>query len=181
MNKKITLIYGMAIILILAIQISIFFVSNKTPKADVATSFPAISTELLMRGLNIKYYAINIEEEGKQKDKGVFFEVLDGEKVIKSTPILAFKHSNPDKLIYIFMQSDDDFYKFTLVNGGNGRFWKEKRLNIGAIIISYCFKESAELLKFREVFYHETHIKENSLNPDRVIKYRFVVKQDTSP
>ena len=184
MNKKLAIIYGIAILLLGVIQISTFFTNKKVPKSDVATSVPTVSIELLMRALNLNWYSIKIEDIEQQKDQGIFFEVLDNSGVITSKQICSLKHCSPDTngLFYVFIKTNDDNFEFTLINGGNQNSWKEKRLpKEPGFVYTHVFEGISKSLKFGEVFSHEAFVEIFNSNEGKCQKFRFMKKKNTFP
>ena len=162
MSKKLAVIYGAAISLLVSIHIFTFFSTAKSSRVNTKSSSPTVSVEVLMRALEIRCYYINIKEAVKQKDQGIFLEILDGSKVITSRQVYALKHSPSGEFgCYLFIQKHDDFFNFSLINGGN------------------------QMLKLGDVFCHEAINNEDaigmSLSEGNGRKFRLVVKKSTFP
>ena len=183
MSKKLAIIYGTAISLLVIIHIFTFFSTEKTSKVDAKLSSPIVSVEMLMRALDIRCYYVNIKDAAKQKDQGIFLEILDGSQVITSRQVYALKNSPSGEFgCYLFIQKHDEFFNFSLINGGNQSAWKEKQLKGNTFEM---WADQNKMLKFGEVFCHEAINNKDAigmtLNEGNGRKFRLVVKKSTWP
>lgn len=183
MSKKLAIIYGTAISLLVSIHIFTFFSTAKSSRVNTKSSSPTVSVEVLMQALEIRCYYINIKKAIKQKDQGIFLEILDGSKVITSRQVYALKNSPSGEFgCYLFIQKHDDFFNFSLINGGNQVAWKEKQLKGDKFEM---WAGQNKMLKFGEVFCHEAINNEDaigmSLSEGNGRKFRLVVKKSTFP
>ena len=80
-----------------------------------------IFTVLRLHGGNaavIFCFAFDIEDTTKQKEKGVFFEVLDGDKVVQSKQMARLTDISADKTLFLFVWKSEEVFNFSFVNGG---------------------------------------------------------------
>ena len=183
MSKKLAVIYGAAISLLVSIHIFTFFSTAKSSRVNTKSSSPTVSVEVLMRALEIRCYYINIKEAVKQKDQGIFLEIIDGSKVITSRQVYALKNSPSGEFgCYLFIQKHDEFFNFSLINGGNQVAWKEKQLKGDKFEM---WADKNKMLKLGDVFCHEAINNEDaigmSLSEGNGRKFRLVVKKSTFP
>lgn len=183
MSKKLAVIYGTAILLLVIIHILSFFLSEKTLRVNVKSSSPAVPVEMLMQALEIRCYYINIKDVAKQKEQGIFLEILDGSKVITSRQMYALKNSSSGESdCHLFIQKHDDFFYFSLISGGRQFAWREKQLKGNKFEM---WADQNKILNFGEVFCHEAINNEDAigmtLNEGNGRKFRLVVKKSTWP
>ena len=183
MKNKLAIVYGSAILLLMLIHIFTFFSTAKSSRVNTKSSSPTVSVEVLMQALEIRCYYINIKEAVKQKDQGIFLEILDGSKVITSRQVYALKNSPSGEFCcYLFIQKHDEFFNFSLINGGNQSAWKEKQLKGNKFEM---WADQNKMLKFGEVFCHEAINNEvaigMTLGKGNGRKFRLVIKKSTFP
>ena len=183
MSKKLAVIYGAAISLLVSIHIFTFSSTAKSSRVNTKSSSPTVSVEMLMGVLDIRCYYVNIKDAAKQKDQGIFLEILDGSQVITSRQVYALQNSTSGEFgCYLFIQKHDEFFNFSLINGGNRFVWKEKQLKGDKFEM---WADQNKMLEFGEVFCHEAINNEDaigmSLSEGNGRKFRLVVKKSTFP
>jgi len=177
MKNKLAIVYGSAILLLVLIHIFTFFSNRKSDKPTV----PAVSVKTLMNALNVHCFAFDIEGMTKQIEKGVFFEVLDGDKVVQSKQMARLTDIPADKTLFLFVWKTEEFFNFSFVNGGRKYSWKEK---FPVKSTFEMWKGTNGVLKFGEIFYHgvpESDINAMVFTHGKGRKFRIVINKDTFP
>ena len=181
MNNKLAILYGIVISVLVLVHVFTFFQKKKEDKTIVVSDKPAVSVKMLMDALQVKCFTFDAENMAKQKEKGIFFEVLDGDKVIRSRQISVLVNRLPEEPFCLFVWKNGTVFNFSLMNGNHQFSWQE---SFPGKAFMEMWTGQNNTLKAGDIFYHgltETASEGMIFRHGKGRKFRIAIKKNSFP